>query len=119
MILPENEAHQDGSSAAIALEAARGKALLLTLGITRIVEQESLELSLWGSSDKERWRLLSTFPRKCYCGTYSLLLDLTRLPEVGYLRAQWKLSRWGQKNSTPLFEFYLAAEEAKMHAASA
>jgi hypothetical protein len=119
LILPENEARQDGTSAAIALETGRGKPLLLTLGITRIVEQESLELSLWGSSDKERWSLLSTFPRKCYCGTYSLLVDLTRMPDVRYLRAQWKLSRWGRRGSSPLFDFYLIAEEAKVHAATA
>ncbi len=119
LILPENEARQDGSSGDIPLEAGRGKPLLLTLGITRIVEQESLELSLWGSTDKERWRLLETFPRKFYCGTYSLLLDLTRHPDVRYLRAQWKMSRWGRGESTPLFGFYLAAEEAKMQAARA
>ena len=77
-LLPENVARQDGTGAVIALETVRGKELLLTLGITRSIEQESLEISIWGSSDRERWRLLETFPRKFYCGSYSLMLDLKR-----------------------------------------
>jgi hypothetical protein len=47
VLLPENVAQQDGAGAAIALDSARGKPLLLTLGITRIVELESLEVSVW------------------------------------------------------------------------
>lgn len=117
-LLPEDVARQDGCGAEMELGADRGKILLLTLGITRIVEEESLEISLWGSSNKENWRLLNTFPQKFYCGTYSMLLDLTRHPEVRYLRAQWKMSRWGRE-STPLFDFYLLAEKAKMQAARA
>ena len=119
LILPENIARQDGSSADIPLETGRGKPLLLTLGITRIVEQESLEISVWGSTDKEDWQLLGTFPRKYYCGTYSLLLDLSRHADIRYLRAQWKVSRWGRGETTPLFDFYLSAEEARVQAARA
>ena len=119
LILPENIARQDGSSADIPLETGRGKPLLLTLGITRIVEQESLEISVWGSTDKEDWRLLGTFPRKYYCGTYPMLLDLSRHADVRYLRAQWKVSRWGRGETTPLFDFYLSAEETRVQAARA
>ena len=119
LLLPENVAHQDGASDAIALDSGRGKPLLLTLGITRTLEQESLEISVWGSPDEEHWRLLTTFPQKFYCGTYSLLLDLTRNADVGYLRVGWKMNRWGYGEATPLFGFYLAAEEAKLQVAGA
>jgi hypothetical protein len=119
-LLPENVARQDGSSAEIALESNRSKPLLLTLGITRIVEHESLELSLWGSADKESWKRLAAFPKKYYCGTYSLVLDLARYPEVLYLRAQWKMSCWGRgEEPIPLFGFYLRAEEPKLQAMGA
>ena len=30
---------------------------MLTLGITRILEQESLEVTIWGSSDGEKWEV--------------------------------------------------------------
>ena len=118
-ILPENVARQDGSGAIIALEANRGKPLLLTLGVTRTIEQESLEMSVWGSPDRDRWRLLETFPQKFYCGTYALGLDLTRHSDVRYLRAEWKMSRWGAGEAMPLFGFYLKMEESKLQAVGA
>jgi hypothetical protein len=114
--LPESVAHQDGAGPVIGLDEDRGKPLLLTLGITRTIEQESLEISLWGSPDKENWQVLATFPQKFYCGTYSLLLDLSRQFDIGYLRVQWKMSCWGRSDAGPLFGFYLLAEEAKLHA---
>jgi len=118
-ILPESLAQQDGAGAEIALGADRGRPLLLTLGITRIVEQESLEVSIWGSADRKDWRQLTMFSRKFYCGTYPVLLDLTRHSDVRYLRAQWKMNRWGSDETTPLFGFYLLAQEPTMQAAGA
>jgi len=50
-----------------------------------------------------------SFPQKFYCGIYTLAVDLTKSPEVRYLRAQWKLSRWGRGEATPLFGMYLFA----------
>jgi len=117
--MPESVARQDGAGAEIALDAGRGKSLLLTLGITRIVEQESLDVSVWGSPDKENWQQLGAFPQKFYCGTYSLLLDLTRHPDVRYLRAHWKMNRWGRGEPAPLFGFYLFVEEVQMRAVGA
>lgn len=119
LILPESVARQDGIGAEVALDANRGKTLLLTLGITRIMEQESLEVSIWGSSDRRNWGKLQVFPQKFYCGTYALPLDLSRFPEIRHIRAQWKMNRWGRGETTPLFGFYLLAEEPKLHAVGA
>jgi hypothetical protein len=116
-LLPESVARQDGAGAEIALETDCGKSLLLTLGIDLTVEQESLEISVWGSPDQRAWKLLQAFPQKFYCGTYSLPLDLTRHPDVRFLRAQWRMSRWGAGETTPMFGFYLAAQQSKVHAA--
>ena len=91
----------------------------LTLGITRIIAQESLDVSICGSMDGESWRPLVTFPQKSYCGTYSLVLDLTRHPDVRFLRAQWKMGRWSPDERSPLFEFYLLAGELSEIAAHA
>jgi len=113
-LLPESVAQHDGIGDVMALDAGRGKPMLLTLGITRIVELESLEVSVWGSPDGRNWKLLQTFPRKGYCGTYTLMLDLTRYREVRHLRAHWKMSRWGTGEITPLFGFYLLAEETTL-----
>ena len=118
-LLPESVARQDGAGAAMALGENRGKPLLLTLGITRSLEQQSLEVSLWGSSEGRSWRLLETFPQKFYCGTYSLMVDLAKHADIQHIRAQWRMSRWSRGETVPLFGFYLRAEEGKLQAVGA
>lgn len=114
-LLPETVARQDGMGAEMPFQR---KIVQLTLGITRIIAQESLEVSVWGSEDGENWRPLMAFPQKFYCGTYSLVLDMTSHPDVHYLRAQWKMGRWmhctQRDERAPLFGFYLRAEEGKL-----
>jgi hypothetical protein len=107
-LLPETVARQDGKGPDFALDDSTS--LLLTLGVNRIVEQEALDLTIWGSADGETWKQLAAFPQKFYCGTYSMMLDLRRHAPVAYIRAQWKMSRWGRGDLTPLFGFYLFAE---------
>jgi len=113
-LLPESIARTDGSGPGFELGRKGGKLLVLTLGITRIIEQESLEVSVWGSMDGESWGLrpLATFPPKFYCGIYSILLNLSSRPEVNFLRVQWKMSRWSKGETTPMFGFYVYAEES-------
>src|SRR5205085_7507842 len=44
-----------GDSAPLELGALGSRVLLLTLRITQIVEQEALDLSIWGSADGAAW----------------------------------------------------------------
>jgi hypothetical protein len=111
-LVPEVIARENGLGAEIALGNLSGKTLLLTLGINRILEQQSLRVSVWGSTDRERWKELAVFPQKFYCGTYSLPLGLDGHPEVRYVRAEWKMDRWGRSDESPLFGFHLYAEPA-------
>ena len=113
-LLPESIARADGIGPEIDLGRYQGKLLVLTLGINRIIEQESLEVSVWGSADGESWgsRPLATFPPKFYCGLYSTLLNLAGRPELRYARVQWKMSRWSRQEPTPMFGFYVYAEES-------
>jgi len=113
-LLPECVQHVDGESEPLAIGAAKGKLLVLNLGITRIIEQESLDVTIWASADGEGWgdRPIASFPQKFYCGTYTILLDLSQHPEVAHLKAKWKMSRWGRGEPKPLFGFYLFAQSA-------
>lgn len=113
-LLPESIARADGAGSMIDLGPQQGKLLVLTLGITQIIEQESLEVSIWCSTDGETWGLrpLATFPPKFYCGLYSTLLNLSARPEVKYARVQWKMSRWSRAAMEPMFGFYVYAEES-------
>jgi hypothetical protein len=113
-LLPETVARQDGTGSPLALGDAAGKPLLLTLGITSIIEQESLDVAVYGSADGETWsdKPLVSFPQKFYCGTYALLLDPSNNREVRYLRVQWKMNRWGRGEPKPMFGFYVFAQDA-------
>jgi len=117
-ILPEAVVREDGQGPGIGLDSSQGKLLLLTLGITRIIEQESLDVFVWGSPDNVNWgdKPLACLPQKFYCGTYQLVVDLTGQPEVQYLRASYKVNRWGHGTSKPLFGFYLFAQETQARA---
>jgi hypothetical protein len=123
VLLPEFVTRQDGMGPAIELpeteQEAGAKPLMLTLGITRIVEREILDVSVWGSPDGRLWNQVASFPRKFYCGTYSIVVDLRRHPGVRYLRAQWHMGMWDMQEPKPLFGFYLHAEEVKLHHAGA
>jgi hypothetical protein len=107
-LLPETTVREAGTAAQIDLGEPQGDTLILTLGITRIIEQESIDVSIWGSVDGADWgtRPLMSFPQKFYCGTYQMLLDLSERP-VRYLRAKWQVNRWGKGDPKPLFTVYL------------
>jgi hypothetical protein len=102
-----------GDGSGIDLSGASSRLFLLTLDITRIVEQESLEISIMGSADGATWdpKPIVTFPQKFYCGQHPLLLDLAQHPNVKSIRAHWDVARWGRGSETPMFEFGLKLKE--------
>lgn len=118
-ILPETTINDKGLGEPLALGDAAGKMLVLTLGITDIVEQESLDVAILGSQDGETWgeKPVRVFPQKFYRGVYHLLLDLGAHPDVKFLKAEWKTERWGVGSATPMFRFYVFAETLEQSAA--
>lgn len=120
-LVPEIDVEENGSGTVLDLGSAHGTALRLTLGITRALEQESLDLSIWGSADGATWQEhpLASFPQKFYCGTYSILVDLSKHPEVRCLQARWKMNRWGRGSLKPKFGFYLFVQASTALGASA
>ena len=100
-------------SAPLDISAAAGKVLLLTLNITDVIEQESIDVSVWGSPDGGNWgeKPLLTFPQKFYRGQHPLLLDLTQEPAIRFLRAHCEVNRWGRHAQGPRFELQLAVKE--------
>ena len=102
-----------GDSEPISVDGLANRVLLLTLTISDIIEQESLDVSIYGSADGATWteKPLLTFPQKFYRGEHPLLLDLTSHPDVKMLRAHWEVARWGRGTETPMFELELRARE--------
>jgi len=118
-LIPEQTVEKNGASEPIALGDSAGKMLLLTLGILDVVEQESLDVAVYGSADGQEWEKtpLRVFPQKFYRGSSSLLCDLSSRPEIKFLRGEWKVHRWGVGYKTPRFRFYLFTEEFQEPAA--
>jgi hypothetical protein len=102
-----------GDGPTIDVRSASDRIFLVTLAITRIIEQESLDVSIFGSPDGAGWgaKPLAAFPQEFYCGESPLLLDLTAHPDVKFLRAHWEVARWGRGVETPMFEFGVSMKE--------
>jgi hypothetical protein len=113
-LVPEKTvANAKGDGPAMNVSSASNRVFLLSLNITGIVEQESLDVSIYGSADGATWgpKPLTNFPQKFYQAQHPLLLDLTGNSEIKFLRAHWEVSRWGRGSETPMFEFYVTVKE--------
>ncbi len=97
------EASADGASFNIGESVTR--TFLCRLTVTDQIEQESLDVSIWGSADGQTWpkKPLLKLPQQFYRGTTKLVLDLSLRPEVKFIRARWELNRWGRVAPTPKF----------------
>lgn len=102
-----------GDGPAVDVSGAAARVFLLTLHITNIVEQESLDVSIQGSVDGTTWsaKPIASFPQKFYRGQHPLLLDLNGHADVKFVRAHWEVGRWGRGTETPMFEFQVTLKE--------
>jgi hypothetical protein len=102
-----------GDGPAVDVSGASNRVFLLSLNITSIVEQESLDVSIYGSADGTTWnpKPLTNFPQKFYQAQHPLLLDLSGHADVKFLRAHWEVGRWGRGSETPMFEFHVSIKE--------
>jgi hypothetical protein len=102
-----------GDGPAVDVSGATSRVFLVTLEITQIIEQESLDVSIHGSPDGATWgpKAVGAFPQKFYRGEFPQLLDLTAHPDVKFVRAQWSVARWGRGVETPMFEFGVRLKE--------
>jgi hypothetical protein len=105
-LIPANtrlEATGDGASFDISASASR--TFLCRLIVSEQIEQESLDVSIWGSADGQTWpkKPLLKLPQQFYRGTTKMVLDLSLRPEVKFIRARWELNRWGRVAPTAMF----------------
>jgi hypothetical protein len=113
LVAPKTVVSAKGDGPTVDVSSVAGRVFLLTLEITKIIEQESLEVSIYGSADGAGWsaKPIVAFPQKFYCGQSPLLLDLTAHADVKFVRAHWDVARWGRGVETPMFEFGVRLKE--------
>ncbi|HEY4933192.1 MAG TPA: hypothetical protein VII23_16630 [Terriglobales bacterium] len=113
-LIPDNTViTAKGDSEPLDVSAASNPALLATLSITKVVEQESIEVSFFTSADGTTWETkpVASLPQKFYLGVFPLLVDLSQANGAKFLRAHWEVNRWGRGPVTPNFEIGLRVRE--------
>ena len=112
-LLSSQTVNAKGDGPAVDVSGASNRVFLVTLSIAKIIEQESLDVSIYGSSDGQTWaaKSLAAFPQKFYTEECPLLLDLTEHADVKFVRAHWEVARWGRGKETPMFEFGVTMKE--------
>jgi hypothetical protein len=116
-LVPENTVvNAKGDGPDLDVSGSKGRIFLLTLAITNNIEQESIEVSIFGSADGSTWdaKPVAAFPQKFYREEIPLLLNLTARPEIKFVRAHWEVARWGRGSETPMFEFCVTLREVPM-----
>lgn len=95
----------NGDGVAVDISSSGTRTFLCRLVITDQIEQESLDVSIWGSADGENWgtKPLLKLPQGFYRGEEKRVLDLALRPEVKFIRARWELNRWGRVAPAPMF----------------
>lgn len=113
-LLADSIRRLDGQGPVVELDEYRGKLLVVTLGVSAVVERTGLTVSVWGSPDQLVWgdKPLISLRQRQYCGVYSALLNLAHRPETRYLRVEWNISRWGKGEGAAQFGFEVFAEES-------
>jgi len=113
-LVPENTVvSSKGDGEPVDISGAGNRVFLLSLNIAEIIEQESIDVSIFGSADGAAWgpKPLTIFPQKFYRAEHPMLLDLTAQPAVKFLRAHWEVARWGRGTETPMFKFGVSIRE--------
>ncbi len=95
----------NGEGQPVDVSSSETRTFFCQLTITEQIEQESLDVSIWGSPDSQQFgkKPLLKIPQQFYCGTTKMVLDISARPEVKFLRATWELNRWGRVAPTPMF----------------
>jgi hypothetical protein len=104
---------ESGFSAPVDIRASQTRTFFCVMNITDQIEQESVDVSIWGSIDGENWGThpILKLPQQFYRGETRAVLDLTLVPEINFIRAGWDLNRWGRVAPLPMFVLGLHLKE--------
>ena len=105
-LIPEHSRLEaNGNGAAFDISASATRTFLCLLTVREQIEQESLDVSIYGSTDGGNWtkKPLLKLPQQFYRGKTKLVLDLSLRPEIKFIRARWDLTRWGRGAPLPMF----------------
>jgi hypothetical protein len=113
LIPPGTRVTGNGHGEAFEVRGSQSRTYLCSLEITDQIEQESIDVSIWGSAEGQEFgkQPILKLPQRFYRGETRQVLELTMRPEINFIRAQWDLARWGRVAPHPMFVFGLRLEE--------
>lgn len=105
LIPPGTLLQENGHGEPVDIRASSTRTFYCTMVVREQIEQESVDVSIWGSADGENWgtQPLLKVPQQFYRGETRAVLELTLVPEVNFIRAGWDLNRWGRVAPSPMF----------------
>jgi hypothetical protein len=113
LVPPRTRVTENADGEPFDVRSSGTRTFLLTLSIFDQLEQESLDVSIFGSADGQAWNPmpLLKIPQSFYRGHVRQVLDLTLRPEIQFIRSRWELTRWGRVAPAPMFVIGVHAEE--------
>ena len=113
LMAPDTLLQENGAGEAMDVSAAATRTFLCIMFISDQIEQESIDISIWGSADGQDWgtKPILKLPQRFYRGETRAVLELVFRPEVKWIRAQWELNRWGRVAPLPMFRVGLHLAE--------
>src|SRR5690348_17119493 len=109
LIAPNTLVEKSGNGEPVDITASATRTFFCLMDVTDQIEQESLDVSIWGSADGENWgtQPILKLPQVFYRGETRAVLELSFRPEVKFIRPRWDLNRWGRVAPNPMFRFGL------------
>lgn len=105
LIPHDTKMESNGDGASFDISASPTRTFLCLLSVADQMEQESLDVSIYGSADGATWtpKPLLKLPQQFYRGRTKMVLDLSHRPEIKFIRARWEVNRWGRGAPLPMF----------------
>ncbi|HSZ19130.1 MAG TPA: hypothetical protein VK770_05025 [Candidatus Acidoferrum sp.] len=105
LIPPGTLLQENGHGETVDVRASATRTFFCTMLIREQIEQESVDVSIWGSADGENWGThpLLKLPQQFYRGETRAVLELALVPEINFIRSGWELNRWGRVAPLPKF----------------
>lgn len=104
---------ENGSGSAVDIRTSPTRTFFCVMDISDQIEQESVDVAIWGSADGENWgtQPFLKLPQQFYRGETRAVLDLSLVPGINFIRAGWELNRWGRVAPLPKFVLGLRVME--------
>src|SRR5260370_9428573 len=94
----DTRVEENGEGERVDVSATSTRTFFCVMVITDQIEQESIDVSIWGSADGENWGAhpILKLPQQFYRAQTRAALELVLPPQVKFLSRPWEVNRCGR-----------------------